>query len=875
MAPFMHDLDTAASPALPARFLPHHHRRLISADTPAAATAAPASSTEPCQHCVDVFTTSQQSISTDDRFGSPWALLCSPGLVYSRRRGSLEESARQRCGLCRVLLDSVVTGEKRRSNLKKSWDANAVALGGDQGVGGGGVGANRKSADDVVVHFEFSFETEGGSGPGSPVVRDHQRFPSWPGWGGVVDGEVQGQASQQAPLVPVLRVRRLGTLFPGTLLFDVATEHGECCSVGFGVRYRVNEEKGDPLAEPQQAVEDDDAFSLPVCSLDADRGTPEELATVKSWLDWCDNGHRSCVRKRRALPSRVLDVGEAAGVVRLVDSEGIEPEPYATLSYCWGGSQSIVTSTETIGEHMAGIEVAELPQTLQDAVKTTRALGLKYLWVDSLCIMQDSADDKEHEMARMQQVFQNSHVTIVAARARSCHEGFFHAERSRDPLVKLPVRTSGDQVGNMLLLPRKQPLVEQPAREPLHERAWALQEIVLSPRLLIYGRELTVWRCTAGEKARDCSSSRHHRHNNNSNNPLDWNGYCAAAGLTTIRLSPKGRIHQPRLSTHSPHSMFAQQSERLPRLFRTWKYVVHDYTARLLSDPMDKLPALSGIATYFRDAMEDQYLAGLWRKHLLSELSWVVSTSTTSSSSSPLPLLENSNSNNNSNNDDILPFFPASAPLTPIARRPPRYRAPSWSWMSVDAAIAFHADSCSWYEPVADVIACTVQPARPDAAPCGAVVGGALTLHGFMRPNVPSLLSPRTPFAVATAGMPGEEMIQGAYGTIYLDVPPQPMSMDGDEDDGRFGLGSGLGLSPPSLSSSSRRSSQGVYWCLLLARCFTRTPAEDDVMVDIETAWGLALALNGEEFERVGYFVGSPTCRTWFESGGKRDVTIV
>ena len=614
---------------------------------------------------------------------------------------------------------------------------------------------------------------------------------------------------------------------------------------------------------------DGDAFSLPVCSLDANRGTPEELATVKSWLDWCDNGHLSCVRKRRALPSRVLDVYGSAGVVRLVDSEGIEPEPYATLSYCWGGPQPVVTSVETIAEHMAGIEVARLPQTLQDAVKTTRALGLRYLWVDSLCIMQDNVDDKEHEMARMQQVFQNSHITIVAARSRSCHDGFFHAERSRDPLVKLPVQTAGGPVGNMLLLPRKQRLIEQPAREPLHERAWALQEIVLSPRLLIYGRELTVWRCTAGEKARDCSSSRHHRHNNNSNNPLDWNGYCAAAGLTTIRLSPKGRIHQPRLSTHSPHSMFAQQSERLPRLFRTWKYVVHDYTARLLSDPMDKLPALSGIATYFRDAMEDTYLAGLWRKHLISELSWVVSTS---SSPSLPPLLER----NTSADDD--PFFPPYSSLTTMPRRPPRYRAPSWSWMSVDAAIAFHADSCSWYEPVVRVVHAAVQPARPDVAPCGPVAGGSLTLHGFMRPNVPSLLSPRTPFAVAA--VPGEETLQGAYGTIYLDVPP-PM-MDGEGEDERVEasrlaamnrLSAASSLS--SSSSASRRSSQGVYWCLLLARCFTRTPAEDDVMVDIETAWGLALALNGDEFERVGYFVGNPTCRAWFESGGKRDVTIV
>lgn len=591
-------------------------------------------------------------------------------------------------------------------------------------------------------------------------------------------------------------------------------------------------------------------FSLPVCTINSDRGTPEELELMKSWVDWCDNGHRSCVRKTRVLPARLLDVSVDANFVYLVGAATLDPEPYATLSYCWGKSQTVVTTYATLDKHMQGLEVPCLPRTLQDGIKTTRALGLKYLWVDSLCIVQDSIEDKEHEMARMQRVFQNSHVTIVAARARSCHEGFLKAERSRDPLVKLPVLCPSGEIGSMHLLPRKQPLAEQPTREPLHERGWTLQEIVLSPRLLIYGRELVVWRCTAGEKVRDCSTGRH--------NPLDWNGYCAAAGLTTIRLSPKGRIHQPRLSTHSPHSMFTQ-SERLPRLFRTWKFVVHDYTTRRLTNPMDKLPALSGIVTYFRDAMEDTYLAGLWEKHLLHELSWVPTGATS---------------------------------------RPPAYRAPSWSWMSIDGAIAFQADACSWYEPVAEVLTCSVVPALPHA-PLSRLVGGWLSLNGYMRPNVPTLLSPRTPFNVVAATAPGggdddaksnksggnnnnSDIVTGAFGTIYLDVPTAAERFFSEGvASGPDGLGSTRGTGALATKGEGRatprsRTSQGVYWCFMLARCFTRTPAEDDVMVDIETVWGLALALSGDEFERVGYFVGSgEQCRAWFEGGGRRDVTIV
>ncbi|KAK7706465.1 hypothetical protein SLS57_009701 [Botryosphaeria dothidea] len=759
---------------------------------PAAAPPPPPPPPSPCPRCASAFTTSRQA---GKFYEAPWSLLCSPdkynnpsgSLRYSRRRGSLEGTAAGGCGLCQVLLDSVITGEKRRSNLKKGsngggeigramwkkgWDGEQV-----KSMDGSEAGKE----DEAEVHFEFAFEAEG---QGSPVSQ--QQRLSWSGLG-------KGEGMVAA---------------------------------------------GDPLAEPQLISGDgtgNEAFSLPVCSLNSNRGTPEELAMVKSWVSWCDNGHRSCVRHRRALPSRVLDVAESDNIVRLVDTEGIEPEPYATLSYCWGKSQSVVTTTATIAEHMEELELSRLPQTLQDGVKTTRALGLKYLWVDSLCIIQDSVADREREIARMQQVFQNSHVTIVAARARDCHEGFFQAERSRDPLVKLPMLCANGQVGNMMLLPRKQRLIEQPTREPLHERGWTLQEIVLSPRLLIYGRELTVWRCTAGEKVHECSTGRQ--------NPIDWNGYCAAAGLTTIRLSPRGRIHQPRLSTHSPPSMFNQQSERLPKLFRTWKFVVHDYTTRLLSDPMDKLPALGGIVTYFRDAMEDRYLAGLWEKHLLHELSWLPSPPSPASPITAATLRTYSS----------------------YVARPPSYRAPSWSWMSIDAAIAFQADACSWYEPVADVVDCAVTPAVPDA-PFSRVAAGVLTLHGFLRPNVPTLLSPRTPFAVAGV----DDAAAGAYGVIYLDVPDEEScgycSSGASTEDGS---GSGSSL------SSSRRFSQGVYWCFMLARCFTRTPAEDDEVVDIETVWGLALALKGEEFERVGYFVGGPQCRTWFESGGKRDVTIV
>jgi hypothetical protein len=138
---------------------------------------------------------------------------------------------------------------------------------------------------------------------------------------------------------------------------------------------------------------------------------------------------------------------------------------------------------------------------------------------------------------------------------------------------------------------------------------------------------------------------------------MDWNSYCASAGLTTIRLGSGGRIFRPTQITSIPgavQSIFSDaRSERVPEIFRAWKLMVKDYPSRQLTDPRDKLPALSGIVTYFQSALADDYLAGLWRKHLLFDLSWTTSKGV----------------------------------------RPPVWRCPSWSWMSVDGPVTLQGDT--------------------------------------------------------------------------------------------------------------------------------------------------------------------------------------
>ncbi|KAH7092292.1 heterokaryon incompatibility protein-domain-containing protein [Paraphoma chrysanthemicola] len=377
------------------------------------------------------------------------------------------------------------------------------------------------------------------------------------------------------------------------------------------------------------------------------------------------------------LPRRLLDLSCFSDTVRQIQlciSSPNDQGRYAALSYCWGYSQPVVTTHENLSQYLLAIQFDSLPQTLQDAVKTTKAIGLSYLWIDALCIIQDSELDKQREIANMAKIYQNASCTLVAACTTSSAEGFLEVRDGTPPALEIPVGCDSGELGTLSLLPTYQ----SPRFEALHARAWTLQEIILSPRLLIFGKDCVGWKCTAA----DYGMYRW----------TDWNGYCAERGLTTIRVGPDGEIIRPRISVYSPevHTYrSSQQAERLPQLFRIWKDLIKDYSTRSMTNEEDKLNAIAGIVTYFQEQMNDVYLAGLWKKHLLYELSWYIEG----------------------------------------ANRPSSKRAPSWSWMALEGPISFQYDLCGWYTPIATVISCSVNQVAL-SAPFSKVAGGTLILSG-------------------------------------------------------------------------------------------------------------------------------------------------
>ncbi|KAH7313214.1 heterokaryon incompatibility protein-domain-containing protein [Rhexocercosporidium sp. MPI-PUGE-AT-0058] len=217
------------------------------------------------------------------------------------------------------------------------------------------------------------------------------------------------------------------------------------------------------------------------------------IESIKRQMDECLEAHgSSCPSKFDVgLPPRVIDVNSDVNSQRLSlhVRKSRERSQYAALSYCWGDPpHSFLTTTDRIRDPSQR-DWSQLPATIQDAIWVTRALGLRYLWIDSLCIIQDDESDKMTEMQLMGTIYKNATVTIAAARCPDVKGGFLGDIQI--PQMPLPfVGPSGEM--------RKLWIHSEPPElpdEPLDKRGWTLQESLLSPRILYYGSRDLIWKC--------------------------------------------------------------------------------------------------------------------------------------------------------------------------------------------------------------------------------------------------------------------------------------------------------------------------------------------------------------------------------------------
>ncbi|XXH02380.1 hypothetical protein Hte_008755 [Hypoxylon texense] len=195
-------------------------------------------------------------------------------------------------------------------------------------------------------------------------------------------------------------------------------------------------------ADPDSGLPEGSQAGLPTLLQPASH---DQFTLLKRWIDVCDSSHEVCRRKDEdalVMPTRLIEVGNS---IKLIDSASISPSPYIALSHCWGpikGNAKFCTFKRNIDQLKRSIDLDRLPLLFRDAISIVRGLGLRYIWIDSLCIIQDDELDWETEAGRMEQVFSGAYFTIAASSAKSSNESFLSPRQPR-PCVQLSTQNAG------------------------------------------------------------------------------------------------------------------------------------------------------------------------------------------------------------------------------------------------------------------------------------------------------------------------------------------------------------------------------------------------------------------------------------------------
>jgi hypothetical protein len=234
--------------------------------------------------------------------------------------------------------------------------------------------------------------------------------------------------------------------------------------------------------------------------IETNLGEDTTIEQVRKWLNECltthsesqPHGEAQSTLPRFTLPTRVIDVGtESDPVARLSQPSSPRHEDYIALSYCWGSQPFLTTISSNVKTHFEGFKESKLPQTFIDAIKVARKLHFRYLWIDALCIIQDSIEDKAIEIGAMESIYSNSTLTMAIVNTTQVTDGFLKT-KSRRMRVEIPYCCPDGTVGSIQISPQDTIDLWQ---EPLYSRAWCLQENLLSPRLLLFTDTEVVWQC--------------------------------------------------------------------------------------------------------------------------------------------------------------------------------------------------------------------------------------------------------------------------------------------------------------------------------------------------------------------------------------------
>ncbi|KAH6867308.1 heterokaryon incompatibility protein-domain-containing protein [Thelonectria olida] len=446
---------------------------------------------------------------------------------------------------------------------------------------------------------------------------------------------------------------------------------------------------------PRKSISQSDSRCPPMLptstkGLTVSTASETSLLLAKSWLEACKKSHVTCERSRSVstpsqpepLPTRLIDVGEPDKPLspRIYIPDPAGPNlTYLTLSHCWGTGQFLKLTLANMEDLKRGIPHDRLPGTFRDALVVTRALGHRFLWIDSLCICQDSNEDWKREAARMKSVYANSTCNLSALDGYDPRGFLSH----RNPLIRHPTRLP---VPGGVSIVAEQPHLEAHFRlahfdfedSKLLTRAWVFQERLLSPRNIFFSKSGLSWEC---------------------------HEYVASEPWSTgMPRSMSDRVKEKFAAVLQPGGQCDDETRR--PFLHAWHLLVESYTGMQLTYSSDRIVAFSGVAGFVQQMSGLTYMAGLWREHLFYDLMWFTDPSDMNIRGEVIP------------------------------------KPPSWSWMSVEGPVIFaggghiEVDLGTTSLPIlyqAEILDCRIKEISGGSVALGEVMEGLLVLRGLIK----------------------------------------------------------------------------------------------------------------------------------------------
>lgn len=411
----------------------------------------------------------------------------------------------------------------------------------------------------------------------------------------------------------------------------------------------------------------------------------ESMAWLRQQLVECEKSHKSCRSRSQSSgfpnPVRFIKVDESAP--HLVEIQEDTPK-FLALSHRWGSAESLKTTKRNIDSHMAEIPTDRLSKTFRDALHLATCLDVPYVWIDSLCIIQDDVPDWLEQSQQMGQIFESAYLTVAAVDAWADSDidlGLFIArdmvpiraeitstlkmsynriEKKEDGELAfyhdneaVDIHTKSDMAWEELtckIEKRLTPFLMSVENSDWNSRGWVFQERMLSSRIVYFTKEQLFWECREDINAEHTGTSTSVLHTD-SNAPPQSTRLHRLMADTSLRLQDQQSQPQPPTPTQSPPS---PPLDTWPehQIFHLWFHLASRYSTCALTRPSDKWWALAGLASSLSTAYASPLHAGIWEAAPGASLLWHV----------------------------------RDRPLGSLERD---FIAPSWSWLGLDGPVGF------------------------------------------------------------------------------------------------------------------------------------------------------------------------------------------